>query len=632
MNIIQGVFMEKQDIELIKDKCLPGSFRKLEVLNNSSLYNFIVEYVKLCNPDKIFVSTDSKEDIEHIREEALKEEEEIALAIEGHTAHFDGYYDQARDKEKTKYLLPEGIDLGPYINATSRKEGLKEIKGILKNIMGGHTLYVQFFCLGPTDSPFSLLAVQLTDSSYVGHSQNILYRQGYKEFKKFKSPVVFFKFVHSQGELENGVSKNIHKRRVYIDLQNDVVYSANTQYGGNTIGHKKLAMRLAINRASEENWLTEHMFLMGIYGPGGRKTYFTGAFPSLCGKTSTSMIEGEKIVGDDIVYMKVKEDKVKAVNVEKGMFGIIENINSKDDPILWKTLNSPGEVIFSNILVTSEKEPYWVGKDDEVPEEGINHSGKWFPGKKDEEGHEIPLSHPNARFTLSLEYLENCDSELNNPEGVIVGGIIYGGRDSDTWVPVEESFDWIHGIITKGASLESETTAAALGETGIRKFNPMANLAFVSVPLGKYIENNIKFANNLKSPPPIFSVNYFLKDSEGKFLNDKEDKKVWLKWMELRVHKEVNAVRTPTGYIPKYEDLKKLFKEVLDKNYTQEDYIKQFTLRVPENLAKIDRITQIYETKVEGAPDILFKILKEQKQRLEEASKKYGGYIDPTKI
>ncbi len=619
--------MEK--IDLLENKCIGDCFNKLVVLNNEYLLNFIFEYVHLCNPKEIFVSTDSSEDISYIRENALKKGEEIEAAIKGHTVHFDGYYDQARDKEKTKYLLPEGVDLGPYINSIAKKQGCDEIRNILKDIMREHTLYIQFFCLGPTDSEFSLPAVQLTDSAYVAHSQNILYRQGYREFKKLGNSSKFFKFVHSQGELENNISKNISKRRVYIDLENDIVFSANTQYGGNTIGHKKLAMRLAINRASEEHWLTEHMFLMKVHGPRGRKTYFTGAFPSLCGKTSTSMIKGESIIGDDIVYMRVKEGKIRAVNVEKGMFGIIKGINSKDDAILWKVLNSPGEIIFSNVLLTEDKNVCWVGKDGDMPDKGINHSGKWYKGKKDKEGNEIPASHPNARLTLDLEYLDNFDSKRDDPDGVEVGGIIYGGRDSDTWVPVEQSFDWTHGIITKAASLESETTAAALGETGIRQFNPMANLAFVSIPLGKYIENNIKFGTNIENPPLIFSVNYFLRNSEGKFLNEVEDKAVWLKWMELRVYNDVDAIKTPTGYIPEYQSLKKLFRQVLNKEYLEEDYIKQFTLRIPENLAKIDRIINIYKTKVDDTPKILFRLLEEQKQKLQKAREEYKDYIRP---
>jgi len=616
-------------MRILKARLDEANYKKLMAIKNPTLHQFISEYVKLCNPDRVFVCTDSMDDVRFLREEVIRSGEERKLAKDGHTVHFDGYRDQARDKENTKFLLPKGVDLGPYINSIDKEEGLKEIRSLLKDIMKGHTLYIQFFCLGPLNSEFSIPAVQLTDSSYVAHSQDLLYRLGYEEFKKLGDTQVFFKFVHSEGELEDGVSKDIHKRRIYIDTQEDIIFSVNTQYGGNTIGHKKLAMRLAINRASEENWLTEHMFLMGVHGPNDRVTYLAGAFPSLCGKTSTSMLEGETIVGDDIVYLRVKGGKIRAVNVEKGIFGIIQGVNSKNDPILWKTLNSPGEIIFSNVLVTEEKGVYWIGKDGELPEKGFNHSGQWFPGKSDAQGKEILPSHPNARFTLDMSLLDNLDPELNDPEGVVVGGIIYGGRDSDTWVPVEESFDWVHGIITKGASLESETTAAALGKVGIRKFNPMANLAFLSIPIGRYIENNLNIGAAMKHPLPIFSVNYFLKGASGNFLNDKSDKSVWLKWMELRSNKDVGAIETPTGLIPKYEDLKKLFKQELNRDYNKVDYIKQFTLRVPQNLAKIKRIIEIYRSKVPDTPQILFRVLEDQQRRLNETRKKYGDYASP---
>ena len=620
--------MEKTT-DLLKTKCMPGNFEKLAALNHPALLDFVAKHVEICNPEKIFVSTDSPEDISYIRETAIKSGEESRLALSGHTVHFDGYQDQARDEKNTKFLLAKGVDLGPSIRAVDKEEGLKEIYSILKNIMEGRTLFIQFFCLGPRNSEFSISAVQLTDSSYVAHSQDLLYRLGYEEFKKMDKPQSFFKFIHSSGELEGGASKNIDQRRIYINIGENVIYSVNTQYGGNTIGHKKLAMRLAINRAFEESWLTEHMFLMGVHGPKDRVTYFTGAFPSLCGKTSTSMLKGETIVGDDIAYLRVKDGKIRAVNVEKGMFGIIQGVNSKDDPTIWKALNSPGEVIFSNILVAEDKSAHWLGKSKEPPKKGFNYGGEWFPGKTDPTGKEMLLSHPNARFTLEMKSLENLDPELENPEGVVVGGIVYGGRDSDTWLPVEQSFDWVHGIITKGASLESETTAAALGKDGIRKFNPMANLSFLSITIGKYIEANLKFGAKIKSAPLIFSINYFLKNQQGNFINDKIDKAVWFKWMELRVHNEVKAIKTPSGYIPGYEDLKRLFKEILDKDYSQEDYKAQFTLRVPENLAKIDRIVEIYKTKVPDTPDILFKVLKEQKKRLEDIRSKKGDYIAP---
>lgn len=629
-----GKKMEQDAISVLQSRLGEEDYEKLMRIDNPELYRFVAKHIDLCNPKKVNVYADSKEDIQLTREAAIRNHEEAKLAMEGHTIHFDGYYDQARDKARTKFLLPSGKELGPEINAMGREEGLKEIHKIMTNIMEGHELHIKFFCLGPTKSLFSIPCVQLTDSAYVAHSEDLLYRQGYGEFIRQGRGARFFKFVHSQGELEEaglglGVSKNIEKRRVYIDLEDEIIYSANTQYGGNTIGLKKLAMRLAINRASKEGWLTEHMLVMGVNGPGGRVSYFTGAFPSMCGKTSTAMIDGETIVGDDIAYIRNVGGKARAVNVESGIFGIIEGINSVDDPLQWGALNKPAETIFTNQLVAEGGNVYWNGKDGECPDKGVNHSGDWYKGKKDKDGKEITASHKNARFTFRMEILDNVDPKLHDPEGVMVSGFIYGGRDSDTWVPVEEAFDWAHGIITKGAGLESETTAATLGKEGVRVFNPMSNLDFLSIPIGRYVEDNLNFGKSFEKPPKIFSVNYFLKDPNGKWLNHKNDKRVWLKWMELRVNGNLEGIRTPTGFIPKYEDLKRLFKETFDKEYSEDDYIKQFTLRVPENLAKIDRLTEIYKTRVLDTPQIVFKVLEEQRKRLEKAREEHGDYIKP---
>jgi len=624
--------MEERYVELLKSRCGEENYQKLAELRNVKLHNFVGKYIEHCNPASVFIRTDSAEDAQYIREKAIEKGEEKKLALEGHTVHFDGYNDQARDKSKTKLLLPPGIDLGFNINTMDRDEGLAEINEYLKDIMEGKEAYICFFCLGPTNSEFSILCVQITDSSYVAHSEGILYRSGYEEFKKMGNYKEFFRFVHSAGVLEKGVSKNVDKRRIYIDIKDNIVFSTNTQYGGNTIGLKKLAMRLAIRKASQEGWLTEHMFIMGIYGPGKRVTYFTGAFPSACGKTSTSMMEGETIVGDDIAYLRKRNGKVCAVNAEYGIFGIIRDVNSKNDPLIWEALHSPGEVIFSNVLVTSDKTPYWLGKDSDVPSKGINYSGEWHIGKKDARGEIIPPSHKNARYTIGLKRLKNCDPRIDDPAGVEVGGIIYGGRDSDTSVPVEESFNWEHGILTKGATLESETTSATLGQEGVRTFNLMSNLDFLSIPLGEYVKINLAFGCDINKPPLIFSVNYFLKNRKGDYITDIKDKHIWLKWMELRVHGDVEAIRTPTGYIPRYEDLKVLFKEVLDKNYSKEDYIEQFTLRIPENLVKIERIVKIYQTRVPDTPDILFKTLAEQKRRLEKLRKEKGDYVSPFEL
>jgi len=625
--------MASNDLKFLEEKIEKQGFEALKKIDNPALHQFLAKYLQLCNPDKIFVCADTPEDFEYIRNTAIKNGEERKLAITGHTIHFDNAGDQGRDKKNTGILLPPGKKMDQAIETKDRDSALVDIHNILKDIMKGKEVFVCFFCLGPTNSEFAIPAIQLTDSSYVAHSETILYRPGYQEFIKQGPKARFFKFVHSQGELdERKTCKNLDKRRIFIDLEEDIVYSTNTQYGGNTIGLKKLAMRLAIHRGSNEGWLTEHMLVMGINGPNKRKTYFLGAFPSLCGKTSTAMLEGENIVGDDIAYLRKKDGVVRTVNVEKGMFGIIQGVNSKDDVYQWDALHKPGEIIFSNVLVTPEGKVHWIGKDGEIPPKGENYSSEWFKGKKDANGKEIPVSHPNARFTIALKMFDNLDLTLDDPKGVEVGGIVYGGRDSDTWVPVEEAFDWQHGIITKGASLESETTAATLGKEGVREFNLMSNLDFLSIPISKYIEANLNFAKDLKKTPKIFGVNYFLKDKEGKFLNDKTDKRVWYKWMELRVHNKVKAIKTPTGLIPKYDDLKKLFKQVLNKEYTLEDYTKQFMVRIPEHLTKIDRIVSVYKTKVIDPPNVLFDVLEEQRKRLLDYQKKFGDYIKPEQL
>jgi len=621
-------------LAILQNRLSKKDYQKIMKLDNPTMNKFIVTYIEICNPEKIFVGTDSLEDIQYTRKAAVRNHEERALAIKGHTIHFDGYLDQARDKVHTKFLLPSGTTLGPELNTMDRNEGLNEIVQIMTNIMAGHELFIKFYCLGPTNSPFSIPCIQLTDSAYVAHSEDLLYRQGYQEFIRQGRTAQFFKFVHSQGELEKAgfgllVSKNIEKRRVYIDLQDEIIYSMNTQYGGNSLGLKKLAMRLAINRCAEEHWLVEHMLIMGVHGPRGRISYFTGAFPSMCGKTSTAMMNGETIIGDDIAYLRTINGKVRAVNVESGIFGIFEGINDTNDPLQWDALTHPAELIFSNVLVTEENDVYWNGKPGICPETGVNYSGKWFNDKVDNNGKEILPSHKNARFTFRLDILPNIDPLFHDPNGVEVHGIVYGGRDSDTSVPVEESFDWTHGIITQGACLESETTAATLGKEGIRVFNPMSNIDFLSIPIGRYIQNNLNFGETLHHPPRIFAVNYFLKDRNGSWLNEKNDKAIWLKWMELRVNNEADALPTPTGYIPIYSDLKMLFTQVLHRQYLQQEYNKQFTIRINENLAKITRIRKIFQTRILDTLPIVFTVLNEQEKRLIEAQRAYGEYITP---
>jgi len=618
-------------LETLLPKLSEADFKKLSAIDNPNVHEFIAKESDLCQPKDIFICSDSAEDIAHVRKQAMVScEEQAILTLRGHTVHFDGENDQGRDRQATKYLVPKGITLSKALNQMDRQEGLAEVRGLLRDSMQGKTMIVRFISLGPPDSIFTILGVQCTDSWYVAHSEDLLYRPGYEQFLKAGIKSDFLRVLHAAGKLNGDmVSLEYDKKRIYIDHMDNTIYSVNTQYAGNSVGFKKLAFRLAIRKASSEGWLAEHMLLMGVFGPEKRKTYFAGAFPSACGKTSTAMLPGETILGDDIAYIRNIDSVARAVNVESGIFGIIQDVNPKDDALIYKVLTNPGEIVFSNVLVKDGK-PYWLGMGQELPKDGFNYTGTWFEGKKDSDGNDIPAAHKNARYAVALKALENVDPELDNPMGVELGGIMYGGRDAKAYVPVQQSFSWEHGIIAYGAALETETTFATIGKEGIPEINMMSIQDFISIPLGKNIHNNLYFGRKLEKQPIIFGVNYFLKEvGNGRYVNTPQDKHVWIKWMELRVHNEVDALATPTGYIPKYEDLRKLFKQVLSKTYTKEDYIKQFTIRVPENLSKIERVQRFYQENVTDTPLELFGILYLQRQRLLEAKEKYGDYISP---
>ena len=593
---------------------------KLDGLENPKVWKVVNDAIDLMKPKQVVVFDDSPEDIAKVRQLSIEFGEEKSLAMEGHTIHYDGYFDQARDKANTATLLPSGQKLSRGLNVKERGPGLKEIFEIMDGAMDQKTMIVRFFCLGPTNSRFSIRALQITDSFYVAHSEDLLYRQGYEEFKRMKDKNDFFYFWHSAGKLdERNTTVNIDKRRIYIDPLENRVLSVNNQYAGNSLACKKLALRLAIYRANQEDWLTEHMFISAFYPlEGGRKTYFAGAYPSACGKTSTAMLPGSTIVGDDITYLREGSDgEMLGVNIERGIFGIIRDVNAEDDPLIFKALTESKELIFSNILTSDDGKAYWLGmgEDSNVPDNGINHYGIWKKGSLDNNGKQVLLSHPNARFTLRISDLENVDENLNHPEGVPISGIFYGGRDSDTNVPVAESLDWNHGVFM-GATIESETTAATLGEVGQRKSSPMANMDFVIVPLSLYIRNHLKFGNKLKKQPKVFATNYFLKGKSGEYLNGKLDKRVWVLWAEGRVHGDYKAVRTPVGNIPKYEDLVTLFKGIFDgRIYTKEEYNAQFSIRIDKYLEKYERMEAIYSEEAD-MPEAFWNCLKDRREEL----------------
>jgi len=617
-----------EHLEKLRKRAGKGEVEKLAAITDHRVHEFVAGAVELCNPSKIFVCDDSPEDLAIIRRMAVESGEEHPLSIPGHTYHFDGYFDQGRDRLVTKFLVPKGDYLSPRLNQVEREEGLSEILGLLRDSMRGRTMIVLFLTLGPRDSPFTIPCMECTDSWYVAHSVTLLYRKGYDTFLRLDPHTEFFRTLHSSGKLdERMVSVEHEKKRIYIDYVTNTVYSVNTQYAGNSVGFKKLALRLAIRKAHREGWLAEHFMIMGVKGPGGRKTYLAGAFPSACGKTSTAMLPGETILADDIAYVRNLDGSCRAVNIEAGILGILQDVSPRDDPLIYQVLTSPGEIIFSNVLVKDGR-PYWLGMGCELPKEGINFYGEWREGVIGPDGKPVPPAHPNARYTVSLPSLPNCDPELENPRGVELGGIMFGGRDYRAFVPVQQGFNWEHGVVLFGAGLETETTFAILEEPRF-EINVMSIQDFLSIPLGHYIRNYLEFGRKLKKAPLVFGVNYFLRHPKtGEYLNHRQDKHVWVKWMERRVHGEVGALVAPTGLIPRYEDLVVMFREVRGREYTREEYVQQFSIRVREILKKVGRVESFWK-KEEGTPGEVFRVLEETKRRLEELRREHGDPVSP---
>ena len=621
--------------ELLKARMSKESYEKLAALENEKVMEFIGFFTEHCDPASIYVCTDSESDIQYVRDQALALNEEKTLFHSKQTIHWDGYGDQARDKKGTRYMVyKENLESMKTLNSIEYEEGYEEIMEISKGIMKGKPAVVLFFSEGPTESPFTIPCVQFTDSWYVAHSEHILYRSAYAHFLKMKESEKgdFFRFIHSAGELDvNNNSMNLDKRRVYMDTQNNIVYSMNNQYAGNSVGLKKHSMRLAINKSGKEGWLCEHMFIMAAINEAkDRMTYFCGAYPSACGKTSTAMIPGEKIVGDDIAYFRNIDGEFRAVNVEGGMFGIIKDVNAKDDPVIFENLMKNQEVIFSNVLVGPDNKPYWLGMGVETPKEGHNHFGAWHEGVKDAKGNEVGIAHGNARYTMRLDYLDNIDKEgFEAKNGVKVEGILYGGRDSDTTVPVEESPNWKDGILLKAATLESETTSATLGAEGVRTPSPMANLDFVSYPLGQYTVNNIKFGESVKDTPKIFSNNYFMRGADGSFITSKLAKKAWLHWAEGRIHGEYDTYDTPTGKIPLYKDLAAIFKKYLDEDFSEDVYTYLFTFRCTKWIEKLERTKAFYAKLDPGTPQEIFDYWDAAIKKISAARDNYGDEIKP---
>jgi phosphoenolpyruvate carboxykinase (GTP) len=473
------------------------------------------------------------------------------------------------------------------------------------------------------------------------HSAAILYRNVYADFdQEVEKLGHFYANIHSEGLNR---PEDLPNARVYMDRSHRTTYSFNCTYAGNTLLMKKGNHRFSVDRSVYEKkgeQIAEHMFITGIEGPGGRITWMVGAAPSGCGKT-TSAMAGDHFVGDDLAQLWIADDgTVRSINPECGIFGIVEDVNWEGDPYLMKLLRHEGtEVIWSNVLIDENGVPQWTGNGEEpLPVKGTNFQGPWEQGMVDENGKAIPMSHPNSRCTLSNSALENYSDKNEASEGVETRIVTYSGRDSDTMPPVWVSKNPDEGVVI-GACIVSAATATEVGATGVRR-QPWANAPFTPGSLGEYMDAQFVFFNSDKiaddKRPILSGLNYFLSDearggSSKKLLGEKKDVKAWMAWLERRAHQEVDALETPIGYLPKYEDLKRLFKDRIDKEYPEDLYTKQFSLYIDNIVARIDLQAEAYG-KEQHIPARLFDILKRQRAELTALKEKYGPIVTPQQL
>ncbi|MGD0228805.1 MAG: phosphoenolpyruvate carboxykinase (GTP) [Syntrophorhabdales bacterium] len=525
---------------------------------------WVGEQAKLTKPDKVHWVQGTEEEMRRLVDLGIKEEKTgfhhtfQALnpsAFPNSYLHRSHPNDVARTEQLTFVCLPKKEDAGPNNNWMEPQEALKMLRTLYDGCMRGRTLYVIPYMMGHPDSPYARPCVQITDSIYVVVSMYIMTRVGAKVLDIINSRGNFVKGLHSIGDL------NPERRYIMHFPQDDLVMSFGSGYGGNALlGKKCISLRIASYLGYQQGWLAEHMIIMGVQDPEGDITYILGSFPSACGKTNLAMLdpvmEGYRVftLGDDIAWINPGPDgRLYAINPEFGFFGVAPGTSDKTNPNMMKTLRGDKwyPTLFTNTgLDTSTNSPWWEGLTDNVPEPMLDWQGKPYDSRSGGN-----VAHPNSRFTVSLYNCPVLSPEVDNPKGVPISGILYGGRRSTTIPLVVESFDWEHGVFRASAN-GSETTAAASGKAGVVRRDPMAMLPFCGYNMADYFAHYLKVGKGLTKPPKMFFVNWFRKDSNGKFIwpGFRDNSRV-IKWMVDRIKGKVQARETAVGLMPHLADL-----------------------------------------------------------------------------
>jgi phosphoenolpyruvate carboxykinase (GTP) len=529
---------------------------------NIYVRRWVDSVVKHCTPDKVLWCDGSAKEKAEVLKRGVADGTFIQLNQQkwpGCYYHRSNSNDVARTEHLTFICTPSQDIAGPTNNWMNDQEAYAKLRGLFAGSMKGRTMYVIPFIMGIPGSKLAKVGVQLTDSLYVVANMAIMTRMGNLAFDELKNTRSFTKCVHSLGDV------NPERRYICHFPQDNTIWSFGSGYGGNALlGKKCMALRIASYLARQQDWMAEHMLLMGVKSPEGEKSYVAAAFPSACGKTNFAMLIPPKkykeagwevtTVGDDIVWMWVDEEsgKLRAINPEAGYFGVVPGTNNKSNPNAMACIRK--DTIFTNValvpLADGTYDVWWEDGDTPAPAKAIDWQGKdWTPNSPGK------AAHPNSRFTAPATNNPVLDSAVNDPNGVRVSAIVFGGRRSRTIPLVYQAFNWIHGVYI-GATIGSETTAAATGAQGVVRRDPMAMLPFIGYNIRDYLVHWFQMRKKMTDCPRIFMVNWFRKNDQGKFVwpGFGENMRV-LKWIIDRCNGRAYARETVLGWMPRAQDI-----------------------------------------------------------------------------
>lgn len=534
------------------------STRLTELIPNIQVRLWLAEMVTLTQPECVILCQGGLEERASLFAAGIEDGTFLALnpqKLPGCYLHRSNPNDVARSESCTYICTPVQGMAGPTNNWMEQKAAYERLRIVFSGSMVGRTMYVLPFVMGPVGSSLCRVGIQLTDSLYVAASMDIMTRMGDVAWNVMKTSDEFTRCLHSVGDCSPD------RRYICHFPLDNAIWSYGSGYGGNALlGKKCLALRIASFLGFQEGWMAEHMLISGVREPDGRKSYIAAAFPSACGKTNFAMLippaaykeKGWRVttVGDDIAWMWVdgKTGKLRAINPENGYFGVLPGTNVHTNPTAMETIGH--DTIYTNVALLPDGDVWWEGKTPTPPESALDWQGHpWTPdcGRK--------AAHPNSRFTAPMKNNPSLDGAADDPAGVAVTAIIFGGRRSSTIPIVYQAFNWSYGVYA-GASLGSETTAAATGKVGLVRRDPMAMLPFIGYNIGDYLIHWFRMRAKMSDSPRIFHVNWFRRDAQGQFIwpGFGENIRI-LEWIIKRSHGQAYAVETLLGWMPRPADI-----------------------------------------------------------------------------